>query len=102
MSDIVSFGTTFLPYLHLKFTSNDIFFHIFLVNNSIQLFANSETNKTLLYDISYIHGCPVIIQKNAFQSADSERFRTIKLRLNLVIIERKPQYKFGKDIYLSL
>ena len=59
-----------------NFTWN-IFIHIFLINDSIQLFANSETNETLTtvrqFSSSFV-ACPVIIQKNAFQSADSERF----------------------------
>ena len=40
--------------LNWNFTWNDIFLHIFLVNDSIRLFANSENNETLLYDISHL------------------------------------------------
>ena len=37
-----------------NFTWNNIFLHIFLVNDSIRLFTNSQTNETLLYDISHL------------------------------------------------
>ena len=40
--------------LNWNLTWNDIFLHIFLVNDSIRLFANSENNETLLYDISHL------------------------------------------------
>ena len=66
MSDVVPFGTTFLPYLHLKFHFKQ-HFYIFLVIDSIRLFANSETNETAIrhFSSSFV-ACPVIIQKNAF------------------------------------
>ena len=40
--------------LNWNFTWNDIFLHIFLVNDSIRLFANSENKETVLYDISHL------------------------------------------------
>ena len=54
MSNVVPFGTTFLPYLELKFHLKHFPSYIYgeQVNNSIRLLTTSQTNETLLYDIS--------------------------------------------------